>query len=83
MLIVVTAFKGKHISIIITILTVVYLHFITDLLNIFIANLPKVIVVLKYISDLHPTTGNLYRSKLDIGSSANYGITGLSELLMI
>ena len=81
MLIVVTAFKGKHISIIITILTVVYLHFITDLLNIFIANLT--ISILKYISDLHPTTGNLYRSKLDIGSSANYGITGLSELLMI
>ena len=45
MLIVVTAFEGKHISIIITILTVVYLHFITDLLNIFIANLTKVIVV--------------------------------------
>ena len=39
--------------------------------------------ILKYISDLYPTTGNLYRSKLDIGSSANYGITGLFELLMI
>ena len=38
---------------------------------------------LKYIKDLYPTTGNLYRSKLDIGSSANYGITGLFELLMI
>ena len=39
--------------------------------------------ILKYIRDLYPTTGNLYRSKLDIGSSANYGITGLFELLMI
>ena len=48
MLIVVTAFKGKHISIIITILTVVYLHFITDLLNIFIANLTKVIDIEVY-----------------------------------
>ena len=41
------------------------------------------LLILKYISDLFPTTGNLYRSKLDIGSSANYGITGLSEILMI
>ena len=41
------------------------------------------ISILKYISDLYPTTAKLYRSKLDIGSSANYGITGLFELLMI
>ena len=45
MLIVVTAFEGKHISIIIPILTAVYLHFITDLLYIFITHSTKVIVV--------------------------------------
>ena len=45
MLIVVTAFEGKHISIIIPILTVVYLHFITDLLYIYITHSTKVIVV--------------------------------------
>ena len=52
----------------------------------FILTLARVILnlsILKYISDLFLTTGNLYRSKLDIGSSANYGITGLFELLMI
>ena len=43
MLIVVTAFEGKHISIIIPILTAVYLHFITDLL--YITHSTKVIVV--------------------------------------